>query len=333
MTGLEVQQKPDAIELRPIYVLFGDEEFLRGQAWQAIRRRVLGSDDEFGIGRFDGPEATIADVLDELATLPFFGKYRLVMVDDADPFVTQYRPLLEKYAESPVPRGVLVLSVKTWPSNTRLAKIVQKTGVAVECRLPPQLPAWCQAWAQQRYGKKLATDAADLLVELSGGGLGQLDTELNKLTAYVGERKEIRHADVDQLVAAGRVETIWKLIGIACQGETAQALEMLDRLLVAGEAPVALLAAMATQLRRLAKAARLMLDGTPLSPALAEAGIPAWPRAQDEARAQLRHLGRDRLLKLFDWLLETDLGLKGSSELLPRTQLERLLVRVSAKSE
>ena len=57
------------------------------------------------------------------------------------------------------------------------------------------------------------------------------------------------------------------------------------------------------------------------------AGIP--PFALRDSEQQLKHLGRRRLDRLYDWLLETDLGLKGSSWLPPKTLMERLVVQLA----
>ncbi len=52
------------------------------------RRRSRGS---------PGDKPALADVLDELFTLPFFSRRRLVIVEEADTFVTKYRKDLEAY--------------------------------------------------------------------------------------------------------------------------------------------------------------------------------------------------------------------------------------------
>ena len=54
-----------------------------------------------------------------------------------------------------------------------------------------------------------------------------------------------------------------------------------------------------------------------------------WPQARESARKQMKHLGADRLYKLYDWLLETDAGLKGGNPLPDRMQIERLLIRLA----
>lgn len=102
---------------------------------------------------------------------------------------------------------------------------------------------------------------------------------------------------------------------------------MLDRLFDQGEEPMRLLGAFSMQLRRLAQAARLVVQGKPMASALQRVGVP--PFAARGAEQQLKFLGRRRALKLYDWLLELDLGFKGGSPLPPRTLLERFVVQLS----
>jgi DNA polymerase-3 subunit delta len=91
-----------------------------------------------------------------------------------------------------------------------------------------------------------------------------------------------------------------------------------------------MLGAFSMQLRRLAQAARLVIQGRPMGAALAQAGVP--PFAIQGCEQQLKHLTRKRTSQLFDWLLETDLGLKGGSQLPERVVLERLVVRLARKA-
>jgi DNA polymerase-3 subunit delta len=48
-----------------------------------------------------------------------------------------------------------------------------------------------------------------------------------------------------------------------------------------------------------------------------------------EVEQQLRHLGRRRLNRLYEWLIDADGGLKGGSQLPKRTILERLVVQLA----
>ena len=82
---------------------------------------MLGGDEgDFSLTSFEGPTAEFREVAEELTTLAMFGSQRLVVVDEADEFVTRYRAELEDYVARPGRSGILLLDVKSWPSNTRL---------------------------------------------------------------------------------------------------------------------------------------------------------------------------------------------------------------------
>lgn len=314
---------------QPIYVLHGDEDFLKRQVLAVLKTVVLGgADDSFGLSTHAGDKAAFADVHDDLDTLPFLSPRRLVVVDNADPFVTRSRAALEKYVGQPSATGVLVLDVKSWPATTRLAKLVPDA-MTITCKAPPahRLPPWCVQWVADRHGKQLAAPAAQLLLELVGADMGQLDQELTKLAIYVGAAPRIEAADVDRLVGRSRAADTFKIFDAIGGGRSGAALAILDRLCDQGDEPLAILGAFSWQLRRLAQAYRLNQQGLSLAAAFDEVGVQSW--AQKGLEQQMRHLGQRRLDRLYDWLLEVDLGLKGSSQLPPRVQLERLIVRLA----
>jgi DNA polymerase III subunit delta len=314
---------------RPIYVLHGDEEFLKRRVVVTLRTLVLGAEDDgFGLSSRDGDKASWAEIHDELETLPFLSSRRLVVVDRADPFVTRERARLEKYFAEPSKTGVLVLDVQSWPANTKLAKLLPEA-VTLVCKTPDsrKLPEWCVEWCAAEHGKSLSVAASRLLVDLVGSDMGLLDQEMAKLAIYAGGNSRIDTADVDQLVGQSRAENTWKIFDLIGSGQVGAALTLLDRLLDQGEEPLRLLGAFSMQLRRLAQTARLHTQGEPLADALEHAGVPPFGRRN--AEQQLRHLGRRRLDLIYDWLLEADLGLKGSSQLPPRTLLERLVVQLA----
>lgn len=331
MDSLTFLQSAAKAKPRPVYVLHGDEHFLKRRVLATLRTLVLGpEDDGFGLSSRDGDKANWAEIHDELETLPFLSSRRLVVIDRADPFVTRERPRLEKYVAEPSKTGVLILDVQSWPANTKLAKLLAEPATLV-CKAPAtaKLPEWCVAWCAAQHGKPLSVPAARLLVDLVGPDMGLLDQEMAKLAIYAGANSRIDTPDVDQLVGQSRTENTWKIFDLIGAGQIGGALTLLDRLFDQGEEPLRLLGAFSMQLRRLAQAARLHSQGQSLPDALESAGVPPFGRRN--AEQQIRHLGRRRLDLLYDWLLETDLGLKGSSQLPPRTLLQRLVVQLARK--
>lgn len=325
-----------AAKPKPMYAVFGEDPYLRREAIGAITRAALGPDaDDLAVTTFAGESASLADVLDELHTLPFLSRRRVVVVDAADTFVTAHRRDLEVYAERPSATATLVLMVKTWPATTRLAKLVAQHGLPVECKAPKEseLPDWLMDLARRAEQVELDREAARLLVELVGPEVGLLASEVAKLAVYVGERRRIRREDVAAMVGAGRVESIWRTLDAATTGNAREALDDLDRLLTSGEHPVGLLAAISASLRKVHYAGVLRRARRDLRDACREAGIPPYPGAIELTGRQHAHLGPRRVDALPGRLLKADLDLKGASALAPRVVLESLLLELARPRE
>ena len=338
LSAIDFLAKPPAGDVPAVCAVFGDETFLKRLVLDELRRVVLGDEDgEFSLARFDGAKAQPREVFDELGTVALFGGRRLVVVDDADEFVTRHRPLLEDYvARATAGGGVLVLDAKSWAKTTRLYKALAQSGWQIECKTPSAaaLARWLVGWAKKTHQTKLDPDAAELLIELAGPELGLLDQELAKLAVSVGPGGTATPDLVSELVGGWRAKTGWDMIDAAVAGDARNALMQLDRLISAGEHPIALLGQMAFSLRKFAAAARIVERTeaagrrTTLRQALEQAGIKAF--LLNKAEPQLKQVGRRRAVQLYRWLLETDLDMKGFSNLPPRTVLERLIVRLSA---
>ncbi len=341
--------KPEKHPPQPVGVVFGDEPFLCKQVILKIRSAVLGlQDGEFSLSEFDGREAVLRDVLEELDTVAMFGDgRRLVVVEDADQFVTQYRSELEDYVGSPSNAGVLVLELKSFPANTRLYKAsASANALVVDCSVPTKdtelaswiaakLIPWLTARAKQTHRVELPQAAAEMLIEMIGPELGLLDQELAKLALAAGDDKKISAELVGQSVGGRRAKTAWLMLDAALDGDTPEAVLQLGRLLASGEEPIGILAQVSFSLRKLAAATRLALQaeaaghGVQLRSALEQTGI--RPFALQKTEQQLKRLGRQHGSKLYGWLLQADLDLKGVSALAPRLILERLIVRLSCK--
>ena len=119
--------------IQPVYAVHGDDSYLIRESIRAVAAAVLPDEDrEAGVSRFAGPSVPLATVLDEVCTLPFFSRRRLVIVEDADPFVSKHRKDLEAYVAHPSQSGSLLLQVKQWPPKTILAQLVEKGGLAID---------------------------------------------------------------------------------------------------------------------------------------------------------------------------------------------------------
>jgi DNA polymerase-3 subunit delta len=286
-----------------------------------------------------------------LCTPSLFGHgKRLVLVESADPFVSAYRDRLEEYVDRARTSAVLYLEVESWLRTTRQYKAVESRGLPIECRAPEKsvgkrkemdegaVRKWLIERARSSHQFQLEATGAEVLLQLVGPEFGLLEQSLAKLALFTEPGGPISARQVEDIVGGWRSMTVWDLVEAAVEGRTAVALQQLDRLLYAGEHPLALLGQIAWSLRRFAAATRIFEEAErqgrrcTLSDALIQAGFPHWNRtALGNAERQLKHLGRQRAGQLYRWLLETDLALKGShsSPQRARLALETLFLRMA----
>ena len=323
---------------QPVYALVGDEDFLKGRARERIIAVALGGEDPaFAVSVYQGDKIDFSTARNELETLPFLAPCRVVIVEAADTFVTDNRPALEAYVAKPSSVGVLVLDVKTFPDNTKLAKALPDAA-KIACKTPPaykihELKPWLIEWARTAHKKKLAPDAAELMLELVGASMGSLNQELGKLAVAVGAKPGIAVEDVDRMVGRSKAADVFRILDAIGDGRPGEALSVLEELFTEGEDPMAVMGPLTAQLRKLAAVGRLTATGQALGPAMDAAGVPKWDKARIACEKQMKHLGGRRLLKLTDWLVEINLGLKGGNALPERVQVERLVVMLARPRE
>lgn len=334
MDALQFLSAKDA-KRHPVYALVGDEDFLKRHARERIISIAIGNEDpSFAVSATGGDKLDFSTARNELETLPFLAPCRVLIVDAADKFVTENRQALEAYVAKPSSVGVLVLDVKTLPETTKLAKALPNSKII--CKAPPEykIGAWCVEWAKTAHKKKLATEAAELLVERVGTSMGLLDQELGKLANAIGAKPNISADDVDGLVGRSKAADVFRIMDAVGDGKPAQALSILQELFAEGEDPMAVIGPLTAQLRKLAAVGRLhVTDKLPLGSAMDAANVPKWEKARVSCEKQLKHLGGARLLKLPDWLVEINYGLKGGNPLPERVQVERLVVMLARPRE
>jgi DNA polymerase-3 subunit delta len=357
-TALDVLIAPQDYRLAPITVLAGSDGYLRCEVRRALiastsaSARDGGAEEPPFVEVLEGGRLQLVDLRDALAERSLFGNdARVVIVEEADSFVKNYRSELEELVGKPPADAHLLLEVAQWPANTRLAKQIAEVGLTVRCQVPTQgreltalerqVKKWLVSVAERDYQVKMRADAVEMLLQKLPLEPGILQQEVAKLALLCGPGKEIDTALVKQHVGGWRAQRTWDMIDAAVEGRAAQALDQLDRLFTAGEEAHALLPQLASTLRHFAMAVRLFEQAEAqgskpsLRSALESAGIPAFKL--NSATSQLQQVGRERARHLYRWLLQADLELKGHNSTKERARrvLELLIVKLdkSARRE
>lgn len=308
-----------------IRVIFGTDDFLRAEALGRVMHEVLGGDrDRMALAEFDGDSADLRDVLDECRTASLLAAMRLVIVRDADDFVSAHREHLEKYFKAPSPTSVLVLVCRSFPKTTRLYKLVEQIGGNIPCESPK--PAATASWvieqAQRAYGCRVEPAAARRLVELVGPQLGLLNMELSKLATYVAPRTQISEGDVEELVGESRAEVVFRIADAVCAGDSQRALELWDQVISNDrDAEYRAVGGLAYAFRRLAEAKRQVEQGAAIHDVARKMGpfTDAARLGRDLKRFSLRQW-EDLMVRLLAIDLANKTGLGG-----PQLAIEKLI--------
>jgi DNA polymerase III delta subunit len=205
---------------KPVYALVGGDPFVQLQKLREVLS-ILPPDAQRA--DLDGERAELADVFDELRSFAMFGGGKVVVLRNADAFVTRFREQMENYVASPSDSATLIMRLESLPSNQRIYKAIAKVGVIEKCDPPKDLAGWAIAHAAAAHKVKLSPDGARLLVDLVGQDLGRMDTELAKL-ALATDGKVITANHVSDGVAFARERQMWDMTNELACGRTAAAL-------------------------------------------------------------------------------------------------------------
>jgi len=300
------------------YVLYGDDTYLRDTHRKRIISDLAGdADPRLCLSRFDS-DAELTDVLDELRTPSLMARVRIVVVRDADAFVTTHRKALERYLDAPVAHASLILLVSNWRRGTRLDKRIRAIGEVIDCSGGGDPVEWVSRCAAER-DKQIDREAARLLAEWVGEDRGALETEVEKLSLYAAQRQRITAEDVAELATDVAGAGAFGLINAITAGDVAEALSQLSRSLQRRGEEFRLLGGLLWHLRRsLAVKQQLEAGRRP--------DLRMGPQARQALLGYVRRRTRTRLQADFRKLLRADLAMKTGTP--PETALQPLLVEL-----
>ncbi len=256
----------------PLIVIYGDEEYQKSVSFEAALNRLLPPQVDRslalcvyeGAQRGEAGELTYATVVTDLATLPFLSERRVVVVRDADTFISAWREKLEGYLAKPAPTGTLILTCRSFPKTTRLYKAADACGgELIECKKLSDraLVDFVSAQVRER-GKQIDPATAARLADLVGADQGVLTNEIEKLCLYVGERTGISDDDVSDLVGRTREEKIFAVMDAAGAGNIRAMLRQWQHLIMSDSAAIFMaVGGIAFVLRKWITAHRMAAEG------------------------------------------------------------------------
>lgn len=289
-----------------LYLIAGSDDFERKKALDLILSYAALPDSL--VVRLSGIESTSFHVLDALNSPSLFGQEPIVLVDEADKKLLD--ALAAWFKKEPLSFGYLFLGTKSKAG----ASFVETQGVV--CDLLEEKPwekekRWMDLLSEmaKSAGKRLAPEAAVLLLKRLDSDAALLSMEMEKLLCYSSDQSVIGCADVEKVSAASRSHTLWQIAESVVwdKGFPVAQADLQEASFFHG-----LLGGLRQQLSIGMKMHQLMASHTPLS----EWGpyFPKmWGKAIEKKADRARELGAAHFRKGLDNLFEIELLAKSSS--------------------
>lgn len=312
----------------PLYLFFGEEEFLIQEAVDLIISKVVdpGARD-FNFNTLYCKDTSSAELVNLCQTLPFMSEKRLVIAKEIDVFKAADLEELTSYLNDPSPSTCLVmLSNQPRYEKKAVTSAVDAHGAVTRfyALLDREIVVWIEEWARTR-GMSIRRDAAQFLWQTLGNDLQKIGNELEKVLISLKEKKAITLDDVKTVAGDFREYSSFDLAAALGQKNREKAFLILSRLIQEGEAPVGLLGSIAWNFRRLMQAKAMESAG--LGPDEITKKLRIIFHQAGLFKEQMRCYTLDELREVFATMLSTDKALK-SSGLNGRLVLERMILKL-----
>ena len=309
-----------------LYFFHGEEMFLlRHYLGQLKKLLVDDLTESFNYTRLNNENFTLQTFADAVEELPMMAETTMVQVEDIDIFKlpeSDREKLTEVFSDVPDYCTVVFLfETVAWKPDKRYKKLwdaVDDNGTVVEFAKQNQrdLIAWIGRHFASR-GKRIATDLCAYLIDITGGTMTALASEISKIAAYSGA-DEIKKSDIDAVTEPVMDAVVFHMTDAMSRGDYGFAMTKLQQLLKMQEEPIGILGAIGNHFRRLSTARTLLDNGRNASELMKLCGMQDY--AARKTMDAARRFQPAFLRKSMELILETDIRMKTSFD-----EKERLL--------
>ncbi|AYW48634.1 DNA polymerase III subunit delta [Tetragenococcus osmophilus] len=319
---MNVQNALQAIhdqDFKASYLVLGTEKYLQKQIRQAFIESLQLDVDDLNFAEFDMEEDSVDAVIDEAESMPFFGDYRLVFVEN--PFILTAEKKtnapehdldrLISYLKDPVTSTILVFfaNYEKLDERKKISKQLKKNAEVID--VAPMNEGEVRRFLQQTLDNEAITmsrDAFELFIRLTDANLTKVMGELQKLQLFAAQTKQISKNDVEALVPKSLEDNVFDLTNYVLKGQTKEALELYEDLHIQGEETIKINAILISQIRLYLQTAILLNLGYQQGNITKSLNV--HPYRVKLAVQQVRKMDIQTLTRLYDELIENDYKIK-----------------------
>ncbi len=311
-------------QFKPVYLLFGEEAFLKKSYKNQMKQAIVG-DDTMNFHQFEGKGLDLKEIISLADTMPFFGERRLILMEDTGLFKNAgAESLLEYLPEMPGTTCLLFVESEVDKRN-KLYKKVKSLGYAAEMARQDgrQLSSWAGG-ILAREGKKITGRTMELFLSKTGDDMENIRMELEKLVSYTMGRDVITDQDVEEICTTRVANKIFEMVSAISGRKTRQAMELYEDLLTLKEPPMRILFLIGRQFNQILQVKELMNQG--MDRGSIASSLKMQPFVVGKVMPQARTFSREQILSYVNLCVDAEESVK-TGRLNERLAVELLITK------
>lgn len=263
-------------QLKQVYLLYGEEDYLRRQYRDKLRNALTGGDDSMNCHYFEGKDIRTGEVIDLAETLPFLAERRVIIIENSGLFKRGGEQLAE-YLKEPSETAFFVLVEKEIDKRSRLFKAVSVKGRAIEFKVQDEgiLKRWVLG-ILKKENKKITERDLEFFLEMTGTGMENISKELEKLICYCMDREAVTREDIEAVCTRQINNQIFDMMNAIAEKRQKEAMRLYYDLLTLKEPPMRILFLLARQFNLLLQVRELKKKGYPVKTIGENIGLPGF---------------------------------------------------------
>lgn len=308
---------------RPVYLLYGEEQYLKQSYKKRLKQAVIG-EDTMNFSYYEGKGIDVNALMAMADTMPFFVEKRLILVEGSGFFKSASDELAEYLKHIPDTTCLIFVEDQVDKRN-KLYKQVKEVGYAAELtrQSADQLAQWAGT-ILAREGKKITKRTMELFLEMEGDDMEHIRMELEKLICYTMGREIVTDEDVQAVCTVRAANRIFDMISAVAARNTKAALKLYEDLLTLKEPPMRILFLVARQFNQILQVKELMGQGEDKGKIAKRLKI--QPFIAGKVMGQARSFSREQLLDYVNVCVEMEEAVK-TGKIADRLAVELLITK------
>ena len=247
--------------LKQVYLLCGEEAYLRRQYRDRVKKALLGDGDLMNLNCFEGKGIVPGEVIDLAQTMPFLAERRVLVIENSG-FFKRGGEALAEYLADPATSAYFLFVETEIDKRSRLYKAAAARGRVIECKTPDEgvLKRWVVELLAKE-NKRITQRDLDLFLEKTGTDMENIRWEVEKLVCYCLDREAVSAQDIEAVCVRQIGSRIFDMVEAVADKKQRRAMELYYDLLTLKEPPMRILFLIARQFNLLLQVKELKNKG------------------------------------------------------------------------